>query len=130
MSLMASSKISRCLLATAVMPLAIACQERPMASMFFWWCSMILVTSNDGTLSCSPSFWNVSVKFCGASAIRTSSSRLQGELQPLLQRVQGQTGQPADQGSVEADVLQVAANGELDAADQHVDVPGFHLVGD
>src|SRR5882724_2843834 len=91
---------------------------------------MILVTSNDGTLSCSPSLWNVSVKFCGASAIRTSSSRLQGELQPLLQRVKGQTGQPGDQGSVEADVLQVAANGELDAAEQHVDVPGFHLVGD
>src|SRR6266851_7390842 len=90
---------------------------------------MILVTSKDGTFSCSPSLWNMSVKFCGVSAMRTSSE-LQAELQPLLQRMQGQTGQPADQGPVEADVLQVATDGELDAADQHVDVPTLHLVGD
>src|SRR5262245_18913816 len=90
---------------------------------------MILVTSKDGTFSCSPSLWNISVKFCGASAMRTSF-RLQGKLQPLLQRMQGQTGQPADQGAVEADVLQVAAHGQLDATDQHVDVPSLHLVGD
>src|SRR6267154_1240519 len=88
---------------------------------------MILVTSNDGTLSCSPSLVNMSMKFCGVSAMRTSC-RLQRELQPLLQRMQGQSGQPADQGTVEADVLQVAADGELDAADQHVDVPTLHLV--
>src|SRR3954471_19127598 len=59
-----------------------------------------------------------------------ASFRSEGELQPLLQRVQGQTGQAADQGAVEADILQVTTYGELDPPDQHVDVPGFDLVGD
>src|SRR5262245_4191273 len=90
---------------------------------------MILVTSTCGSLSCSPRFLNMSVKFWGAWAMGTSFQS-EGELQPLLQRVQGQTGQTADHRTVEANVLQVAPHGELDAADQHVDVPGFHLVGD
>src|SRR5258708_15039831 len=90
---------------------------------------MILVPSKDGTFSCSPSLWTMSVKLWGVSAMRTSSE-LQGELKPLLPRVQGESGRPADQGTVEADVLQVAAHRELDAADQHVDVPALHLVGD
>ena len=37
--------------------------------------------------------------------------------------MQGQTGQAADQHAVEPDVLQVAADGELDAADQQVEIP-------
>src|ERR1700716_2217440 len=90
---------------------------------------MIFVMSNGAILSCSPRFLNMSVKFCGASAMRTSS-RLGAELQPLLQRMQGQTGQAADQSSVKPDVLQISSHGELDAADQHVDVPRLHLVGD
>src|SRR5712671_5042604 len=90
---------------------------------------MIFVMSKGAILSCSPRFLNMSVKFCGASAMPTSS-RLGAELQPLLQRMQGQTGQAADQSSVEADVLQVAPDGELDTADQHVDVPRLDLVGD
>src|SRR5215203_7045521 len=90
---------------------------------------MILVMSKDGTLSCSPSFWNMSMKFWGASAMGTSC-RSEAELQPLLQRVQGQSGQAADHGTVETDILQIGADGELDACDQHVDVPGLHLVGD
>src|SRR5712671_5393650 len=90
---------------------------------------MIFVMSKGAILSCSPRFLNMSVKFCGASAMPTSS-RLGAELQPLLQRMQGQTGQAADQSSVKPDVLQISSHGELDAADQHVDVPCLHLVGD
>src|SRR3990167_3747322 len=90
---------------------------------------MIFVMSKDGTLSCSPNFLNISVKFCPASAMRTSC-RLQVQLQPLLQGVQGQSGQPADHGTIETDILQITADREFDAADQHVDVPGFHLIGD
>src|SRR4051794_34644900 len=59
-----------------------------------------------------------------------ASFRSEGELQPLLQPVQGQTGQAADQRTVEADILQVVPDGELDPSDQYVDVPGFHLIGD
>src|SRR6267154_6454578 len=91
---------------------------------------MIFVMSNGAILSCSPRFLNMSVKFCGASAMRTSSRLLGPKLQPLLQRMQGQTGQTADQSSVKPDVLQISSHGELDAADQHVDVPCLHLVGD
>src|SRR5829696_182371 len=93
---------------------------------------MILATSTCGSFSCSPRFLNMSVKLWGAWAMRTSFSHWGSgdELQPLLQRVQGQTGKPADQGTIEADVLQIAPDGELDAADQHVDVPGLDLVGD
>src|ERR1700681_3714735 len=90
---------------------------------------MIFVMSKGAILSCSPRFLNMSVKFCGASAMPTSR-RLGAKLQPLLQRMQGQTGQAADQSAVEADVLQVAPDGELDAADQHVDIPRLDLVGD
>src|ERR1700722_4361779 len=90
---------------------------------------MIFVMSKDGIFSCSPRFLNMSVKFCGASAMRTSCWS-EAELQPLLQRVQGQTGQAADQSSVKPDVLQIPSHGELDAADQHVDVPRLPLVGD
>src|SRR3984893_2201432 len=90
---------------------------------------MIFVMSNGAILSCSPRFLNMSVKFCGASAMPTSR-RLGAELQPLLQRMQGQTGQAADQSSVKPDVLQISSDGELDAADQHVDVPRLYLVGD
>src|SRR4030081_251994 len=89
---------------------------------------MIFVMSNGAILSCSPRFLNMSVKFCGASAMRTSC-RLEAELQPLLQRMQGQTGQAADQSAVEAYVLHVAPHGELYPADHHVDVPRLHLVG-
>src|SRR5260370_8269813 len=88
---------------------------------------MIFVMSNGAILSCSPRFLNMSVKFCGASAMRTSS-RLGAELQPLLQRMQGQTGQAADQSSVKPDVLQISSHGELDAADQPVDVPPLPLL--
>src|SRR5260370_25596002 len=59
-----------------------------------------------------------------------TSSQLGAELHPLLQRMQGQTGQAADQSSVKPDVLQISSHGELDAADQHVDVPRLYLVGD
>src|SRR6266404_7052203 len=128
-SLTASSKISRCFLAISLAPPAIACHDLAIASRFFCWCSMIFFTSNDGILSCSPKFLNMSVKFCGVSAMRTSC-RSQAELQPLLQRVQGQTGQAADQSAIETDILQIASHGELDAADQHVDVPALHLIGD
>src|SRR5258708_22693461 len=90
---------------------------------------MIFVMSNGAILSCSPRFVNMSVKFCGASAMRTSS-RLGAELQPLLQRMLGQTCQAVDQSPVKPDVLQISSHGELDAAEQHVDVPCLHLVGD
>src|SRR5215207_10022596 len=89
---------------------------------------MIFAMSKDGTLSCSPNFLKISVKFCPASAMRTSC-RLRVELQPLLECVQGQSGQSTDHGAIEADKLQVAADREFDATDQHVDVPGLHLVG-
>src|SRR4029077_13421918 len=90
---------------------------------------MIFVMSNGAILSCSPRVLNMSVKFCCASAMRTSC-RLGGELQPLFQRMQGQTGQAADQSSVKSDVLQISPHGELDATDQHVDVPRLDLIGD
>src|SRR6266851_5409863 len=97
---------------------------------------MIFVMSKGAILSCSPRFLNISVKFCGASAMPTSS-RLGGKLQPLLQRMQGQTGQAADQSAVEADVLQVAPDVEL-GADRRVarklaadfDQHGFELTAD
>src|SRR5262245_24360056 len=90
---------------------------------------MILVISMDGILSCSPSLVNMSVKFWGVSAMRPPSGS-GGKLQPLLQRMQGQSGQAADHGTVEANILQVAPHRELDATDQHVDVPRLHLIGD
>src|SRR5215475_15649334 len=90
---------------------------------------MIFETSNDGILSCSPRLLNMSVKFCGVSAMRPSC-RSERELQPLLQRMQGQTGKTANHCTIETDILQVAAYGQLDAADQHVDIPPFHLIGD
>src|SRR5260370_39379567 len=90
---------------------------------------MIFVMSNGAILSCSPRFLTMSVKFCGASAMPTSR-RLGAELQPLLERMQGQTGQAADQSSVKPDVLQIPSDGELDAADQHVDGPRLYLAGD
>src|SRR4029077_5992164 len=67
-------------------------------------------------------------KFCAGSAMRTSC-RLEVELQPLLKAMQDQYGKAADHGTIETDILQVAADRELDATDQHVDVPGFHLIG-
>src|SRR6185503_793317 len=93
---------------------------------------MILATSTCGSFSCSPRFLNMSVKLWGAWAMRTSLGHWGSgdELQPLLQRVQGQTGKATDHGTIEADVLQVAPDRELDATDQHVDVPGLHLIGD
>ena len=44
--------------------------------------------------------------------------------------MQGQSGQAADQSSVETDVLQIPPNRELDATDQEIDVPGLDLIGD
>src|SRR5690242_2106862 len=103
-SFTASSKRARCFWAISDAPLAIACHDLVMASRFFWWCSMILATSTCGSLSCSPRFLNMSVKFCGVWAMRTSLG-LKAELQPLLQRVQGQTGEAADHRTIEADIL-------------------------
>src|SRR5436305_9439015 len=44
--------------------------------------------------------------------------------------VEREAGEAADQRTVEADVLQVAADVDFDQRNQLRHVPGFHLVGD
>src|SRR4051812_19426717 len=64
------------------------------------------------------------------SAIKVDVMNKSHEPQEVFPGVKRQASQPADQRTVEADVLQVLADINLDQRDQLRHVPGFHLVGD